>query len=166
MDLSLPLDAAGVHVEGEDAFVLAPGGSLVCRVEKGDVDTVHVTGRLSAGLELVCGRCLEPYVLALAERVDLFCLPHASETGVTEDEEEIAERDIVVTYYGEDRVDLGEMVREQLLLTLPMKRVCKDSCLGLCAVCGGNRNTDPCDCAPPSTALSSLSALLGKGSSS
>jgi uncharacterized protein len=45
-------------------------------------------------------------------------------------------------------IDLDPIVREQLVLALPSYPVCKDSCKGLCPVCGANRNDRECGCDP------------------
>ena len=56
---------------------------------------------------------------------------------------------MVVGYYDGDRLDLGEVVREQVLLALPLKPLCREDCRGLCPRCGQNRNLGPCGCPPP-----------------
>ena len=43
-------------------------------------------------------------------------------------------------------VDFGKIVREAVLLALPMKLLCSEDCKGLCPICGGNLNENPCDC--------------------
>ena len=55
---------------------------------------------------------------------------------------------MVVGYYQGDRLDLGEVVREQVLLGLPLKPLCREDCQGLCPRCGKNRNAGPCGCTP------------------
>ena len=47
----------------------------------------------------------------------------------------------------EDRVDLTDAIREDMLLEVPMKLICIDDCKGLCADCGLNLNNHSCDCA-------------------
>lgn len=167
MDLNAALDPGEVHVEGEDSFVLESGGTLSCRLERGDDRTVHVRGTLAARLELECGRCLEPFSLPLAQDLDFFYLPHgADQDQEEEDEVELKDHDMVVAYYRDERLDLGETIREQLILNLPMKRLCRNDCLGLCPSCGANRNLAPCGCPPePSTRLAVLGKLLGGSSS-
>jgi len=44
---------------------------------------------------------------------------------------------------------LEDAIREQVLLSVPLKVLCRENCLGLCPVCGKNRNTEPCGCAQP-----------------
>jgi len=48
-----------------------------------------------------------------------------------------------------DRLDLAEMLREQVILTSPMHPFCRENCLGLCATCGQNRNHGLCGCREP-----------------
>jgi uncharacterized protein len=165
MDVVAPLEPGEIHVQGEDGFTLEAGGEIRCRVEKGDDETVHVKGRVGVRLGLECGRCLEPFSMPLDHGLDLFYLPHQPGEE-TEDEEEISERELVVAYYKEGRLDLGEIVREQIFLTLPMKRLCSEDCLGLCAVCGTNRNTAPCTCRESDVSISTLGKVFEKGSQS
>ncbi len=138
-----------VHLEGEESFALLEGGRLDCRLDRGDDRSIHVRGRLSARLELQCGRCLENFPFAVDQDLDLFYLPHrAEDEDEEEDEVELADRDMVVAYYQGERLDLGEMLREQFFLTIPMKRLCREECAGICPTCGANRNARPCQCPP------------------
>ena len=49
------------------------------------------------------------------------------------------------TYDG-DRIDLDEIVREQILLALPTRQLCAEDCKGLCPSCGANLNEKACGC--------------------
>jgi uncharacterized protein len=159
LDVDVSLDAEAVHLGPGEGFSLVDG-RLATHVEKGEDLTVHVRGRLSAGVGLECGRCLEPFTLSIDQALDLFYLPHRVDADLDdEDEDEITERDLVVAFYTEGSLDLGEMVREQLFLSLPMKRACKEDCRGICPACGANRNTAPCSC-PEDVPLSPFSSVL------
>jgi uncharacterized protein len=148
-----------VHLEGEESFTLLEGGRLDCRLDRGDDQSVHVRGRLSAKLELECGRCLEAFPFDVDQDLDLFYLPHRAEDGEEEEDEvELADRDMVVAYYQGERLDLGEMIREQFFLGIPMKRLCREGCAGICPTCGANRNARPCQC-PPAEAATRLGDL-------
>lgn len=150
LEIDSPLEAGVLHLEGEDSFSLQPGGRLVGRIDKGEEDSVHVRGRLTAGAGLQCGRCLEPYVLPITQDVDVFALPAQAERKDDDPEDvQLSDRDLVVAYYKGDRLDVGELMREQMLLNLPMKRLCREDCKGLCPTCGANRNTKDCGCPPP-----------------
>lgn len=159
LEVSAALSPGEVHLEGEEGFALLEGGSLGCRLDRGDDQSVHVRGRLSARLELQCGRCLEDFPFALEQELDLFYLPHrAEQEDEEEDEIELADRDMVVAYYKGERLDLGEMIREQFFLAVPMKRLCREECAGICPTCGANRNTRRCQC-PPADAETRLAGL-------
>jgi uncharacterized protein len=77
---------------------------------------------------------------------DLRYQPHALNAG--EGEREIEEDDLTTAFYENDEIDLGQLMREQFYLALPMKPLCREDCKGLCAQCGTNLNTGTCDCSP------------------
>jgi DUF177 domain-containing protein len=160
LEVKESLEPGEIHLEGEDSFTLAPGGRLDLRLERGEDESVHVRGGLSAPLSLQCGRCLEPFVLPVEQDLDLFFLRRRpGDPDGEEDEVELSDRDMVVAYYEGDEVDLGEMIREQLFLTVPLKPLCRENCRGLCPTCGSNRNTVPCECPPPEAAASPFGSL-------
>ena len=53
-----------------------------------------------------------------------------------------------IGYYQGEGLLLEDVLREQVLLAVPLKVTCREDCKGLCPVCGKNRNTEPCSCAP------------------
>jgi uncharacterized protein len=163
LDLDEALEASSLHLEGEKDLVLRPGGSLRGRVEIVDKGTVHVRGRLEGTVEIECSRCLEPYPVALGQELDLFYLPRvAGQDDAQEEEVELTDRDVVVGYHDGGQLDLGEVVREQVILSLPLKRLCRDECRGLCPTCGKNLNAGDCGCPPPEPAEDPRLAPLKK----
>ena len=99
----------------------------------------------------------------VAQKLDLFYLPRLASRPEDEEEEvELDDHEVVVGYYDDERLDLGEVVREQLLLSLPMKRVCREECQGICPTCGRNRNTASCACAAPEEPVDSRLEPLRK----
>jgi uncharacterized protein len=162
LEIDAPLDRGAVHVEGEQQFHLEDG-RLRARLEKGEENAVHLRGRLAARLRMECGRCLEPFVFPVDQEVDLFYLPRHKENQAEEQDADVqlSDHQMVVAYYDQDQLDLGEMVREQLFLVVPMRRLCREDCKGLCPECGVNRNLDKCDCAP-ATSTDPRLAGLGK----
>jgi uncharacterized protein len=136
---------------GENFRVIAPV-SLTGKVTK-DAQKVRLVGRLQTTLETDCGRCLEPFSIPVDAPIDLMFLPEepavgdpAAKTGDDDVELEVREDDIGVTFYKGDAIDLGDVMREQFYLALPMKPLCKPDCQGICPVCGGNRNRERCAC--------------------
>jgi uncharacterized protein len=149
LDIDEALEPALVHLEADDEVSLRPGGHLRAHVEIVDEKTLHVRGHLDAAVQIDCARCLGRYDVPLGQELDLFYLPRAAAQPEAEEEEvELSDRDVVVGYYDADRLDLGEAVREQILLGLPLKPLCREDCQGLCPRCGKDRNLGPCGCAP------------------
>jgi uncharacterized protein len=109
-------------------------------------DKAHfrLVGTVTTTLELPCGRCLEPFTLPVDASFDLRYQPHATNTG--EGEREIEEDDLTTAFYENETIDLGQLMREQFYLALPMKPLCVDHCRGLCASCGTNLNRETCSC--------------------
>jgi uncharacterized protein len=149
LDLDEVLSPEALHAQDDDGLTLDEG-RLRCHLEIVDGNTVHVTGQLDGRMIVECGRCLEPYSVPVDQRLDLFYLPRLPNRPEEEEEEvELSDHEIVVGYYENERVDLGEMAREQLFLALPMKSLCRPDCGGLCRTCGRNKNTAPCACPVP-----------------
>ncbi len=127
----------------EDDFRVAEPISLAFDIFK-DKQQFRLIGSVKTTLELPCSRCLEPYTLPVDQRFDLRYQPHAQNTG--EGEREIEEDDLTTAFYENDEIDLGQLMREQFYLALPMKPLCGDDCKGLCPVCGANLNRTTCEC--------------------
>jgi DUF177 domain-containing protein len=72
--------------------------------------------------------------------------------------------ELAASFYEDDRIDLGQMILEQIVLALPMKPLCKVDCRGLCPECGANRNATSCDCEIDDTdpRWATLKTLLGR----
>ena len=51
-----------------------------------------------------------------------------------------------IGFYEGDGIELNDVLREYVLLTLPMQRVCRQDCKGICPACGQNRNLKDCAC--------------------
>jgi uncharacterized protein len=110
-----------------------------------DKDQFHLVGTVKTTLELACGRCLEPFTWPVAERFDLRYHPHATST---EGEKAIEEDDLTTAFYENETIDLGDLLHEQFLLSIPMKPLCSVACHGLCPMCGTNLNRGTCECKP------------------
>jgi len=96
---------------------------------------VSVTGAVRAPWAGTCGRCLAPAAGELAASVrELY-----TDDGDGEDTYPIRG----------DELDLEPLVRDAVLLELPLAPLCRDACAGLCPWCGANRNEERCSCTPP-----------------
>jgi DUF177 domain-containing protein len=107
---------------------------------------VRIQGRLAVEMTAQCDRCLGRAKFDLDTAFDLFYRPM---TFITREEEvEIDEGEAEIGFYKGGGIELEDVLREQVLLALPMQRVCSDICKGICPVCGKNRNETECDCRP------------------
>jgi uncharacterized protein len=144
----------------DDAFRVAAPVNLVFDIQK-DKDQFRLVGSVKTTLELPCSRCLEPFTWPVDSSFDLRYQPHARNTG--EGEREIEEDDLTTAFYENETIDLGQLMREQFYLALPMKPLCGDACKGLCPTCGTNWNKSACDCRNQweDPRLAALKALRG-----
>ena len=103
---------------------------------------VFVTGQVRAAVSQACGRCLEPSPAEVTADLDVRLVPRPA----TADNVELAADDLDVDFYDRDEIDIGALIEAETTLALPMKPLCREGCLGLCRVCGGNRNVVKCEC--------------------
>jgi uncharacterized protein len=112
-------------------------------------EEVRIAGSVDAVVELSCSRCLEPAKVEVGRAFDLFFREN-DENMYDEDEVELTEEDTRTAFFSGTQLAVGDILREQLLLALPMKALCKVDCKGLCPVCGTNRNLNTCNCSDES----------------
>jgi len=124
--------ATGIHADGS-AKVLADSGG-----------EVRVQGKFSGTMETDCDRCLAVTSYPLEKSFDLFYRP--PEDSPEGDEIKIDEGEAEIGFYEGLGIELADIVKEQVLLALPVKRTCREDCKGICPVCGTNRNESDCDC--------------------
>jgi len=105
---------------------------------------IRIQGRLKVTLRAECDRCLEPAEYPLDSSFDLFYRPAAR--AAREEEVEIDAGETEIAFYEGDGIELKEVLREFVLLAMPMQRICRDDCRGICPVCGQNRNLVACGC--------------------
>ena len=97
--------------------------------------------------DLTCSRCVEPYPFANSSTFHVRFRPRPAAFSEENDEVEITnEEDLDVEFYSERAVPLRGLALEQVQLSIPMKPVCTEGCLGLCPKCGVNRSSESCQC--------------------
>jgi uncharacterized protein len=145
--------------DGGDDFTVVGDVSLAFDVHK-ERERFRLVGSVRATLRLACGRCLELYPLPVDCQFDLHYLPQTANIG--EGEVEVADDDLHAAFYRGEAIHLGDLVREQFYLSLPMKPLCQPDCCGLCPQCGTNLNRGTCACATrwEDPRLAGLRALL------
>jgi uncharacterized protein len=108
------------------------------------VPDIRLKGKYSGRFEVPCARCIEPVEIPLSAEFDLIFRPVGVDGGSAE--RSISAPETEIGYYQKDSLSLEDVLREQVLLSLPVRTLCKPDCKGLCPRCGANRNTQPCSC--------------------
>lgn len=105
---------------------------------------IRIEGKLGVTGEAVCDRCLESAAFPIDKAFDLVYMPSDEAAGGSE--KEVDQAAIEVGYYEGGGLRLNDVLREVVLLALPMQFVCSEACKGICPACGGNRNQHDCNC--------------------
>jgi len=134
--------------------------SITASARKGDLPAEYIVeGSTRFTADFSCSRCVEPYPFAGFSNFHLRYRPHPQNVG--EDEElAINPDELDMEFYTERAIALRDLAVEQIQLSIPMKPLCDDHCLGLCPQCGANRNREACSC-EMSIADERWGALLG-----
>jgi len=110
-------------------------------------EQVDLRGHISARAEVDCDRCLKVVDIPLEMDFVATYVPAKISTDDVEKEAELRDEDLNVSVFDCETIDLDELVREQVLLALPLHALCADDCKGLCPTCGANKNSNgACDC--------------------
>ena len=108
------------------------------------VEEIYVKGEADVTLKLECARCLEPFDSSRVHSLALVIkLARKGEIGGSDGQ---SSDDFFVLDDGEDEFAFVPIIRERVILSLPMKPLCSEDCKGLCAKCGTNLNIGSCDC--------------------
>ncbi|HEX8817225.1 MAG TPA: DUF177 domain-containing protein [Terriglobales bacterium] len=111
------------------------------------IKDIRLAGALATSLELPCARCLEPVAQKVDRKFDLLYRPLGSDAG--KEELSVTGAEAEVGYYQGNGLSLEDVLREQVLLALPLKAICREDCKGLCPHCGKNLNVENCSCQEP-----------------
>ncbi len=119
-------------------------GRLVC-----DGNRVVVKGRLSAVAQVDCDRCLRAVDVPVETDFKLryVTLPEYESIHAAALEDE----DLVLSVFDGEAIEIDELVREQVLLAVPLRALCREDCKGFCPVCGRDRNLKECGCSTADT---------------
>lgn len=111
-----------------------------------EYDHLRVTGRVSVPLQLTCSRCLENYDAAVDSSFTIIYRRGTPEEVAADEETELTEQDLISVTFSGDEIDISHEIEEQVVMEVPIKPLCSDSCKGLCPVCGVDLNKVNCEC--------------------
>jgi uncharacterized protein len=105
---------------------------------------VFVNGHVETQATVECDRCLQPVQTPVNTDFALEYITDSEyeSTGVVE----LTEADLSVAVFDGVAIDVDEIVKEQVLLTVPTRMLCREDCKGICPECGLDRNTGDCNC--------------------
>ena len=106
---------------------------------------VFVNGHVDARAQVECDRCLQQVEAPVSADFALEYIT-GSEYEST-DVAELTEGEMSVSVFDGEAIDVDEIVKEQILLAVPTRMLCREECKGICPECGTDRNTGDCSCA-------------------
>ena len=145
-----------LHISGHAELVRESRGARQV------VEDIRLVGNFATEIEVLCARCLEPVDNPVSGVFDLIYRPQGVDA--RGEEASISKAETEIGYYQGEGVLLEDVIKEQMLLALPAKQVCRESCKGLCPHCGGNLNIESCNCSStmPDTRWSALKNIREK----
>ncbi len=142
VEFEFSLAPSEIELEGENVKLkkdVKIRGELAKKLVQTDV-----AGKILVGIKIECTRCLQSIEKDLEI---LFNVTYVTTENYTDEKEsELREQDLDVSIFDGRKIDLSELVREQIILNLPEQIFCSEDCKGLCAKCGANRNLIDCNC--------------------
>ena len=141
-------EITGVYA-GEMLAAHAAGRSaeIEARVEQGASEGEYFAeGTSKVQIDLNCSRCAEPYPFANSSSFHVRFRPRPEGSGEEEEIEIAGAEELDVEFYSDRTIPLRDLALEQVQLSIPMKPLCDENCLGLCTKCGANRTRERCNC--------------------
>ena len=136
----------GLDVEFRETVTFDAGASPVqaqLKIKKVGAEVV-VSGNILTTVELECSRCLKDFRSELAFPFE--AIFHPVEQLKQEENHELKVEELDMGFYLKDELDLFDIIKEQIMLNLPMKPLCDDLCKGICLQCGADLNAGDCGC--------------------
>ncbi len=131
--------------EAEDDPIRGIGDPITARVDIYKAgDKYILEGEMNGSVKIACDRCLSVYDFGIKTGFKLFFTQNSRYGNKAEIE--LLEEDMETGFIEGDEIELDDILKEQLYLSLPIKSLCKEECLGLCPVCGTDLNIQRCNC--------------------
>jgi uncharacterized protein len=145
-DFEASFEIPAAELDRDEVAAIGPV-RIEAHADKGDAGNEYlVDGTVRFSADYNCSRCLEPYPIANSSSFHVRFRPRPTVSEENEEVEITAAEELDVEFYNDRSVPLRDLAVEQLQLTIPMKPLCDEACLGLCPQCGANRNSEQCRC--------------------
>ena len=113
-------------------------------IKTGDVYTL--SGDMEVKFSCPCDRCLEPVEMTFKEHIVQGVSPIGEYPETSSDDEGLSDDEAGLYVTHTDYIDVDEFLREEAILLIPVKRLCKEDCKGICPECGAMLNKETCSC--------------------
>ncbi len=105
-------------------------------------ENILIKGKITTRLSFVCSRCLVPFEFPIDSSFDLVYFPEELD-GI---KDQLEDEDLDKLFYSEAKLDVEEVVLEQLNIAFPIRPLCSEDCQGICPVCGKIIKSGRCVC--------------------
>ena len=130
--------------EGSETDYRLPGPLQVNLTHFRSGKDLLLSGTIHGELIGACSRCLEEYAVPIDRKFSVVLSPQRT----MQREVELSADELSADFYKEEYIDLSALVREETILALPSRPLCREDCRGLCSQCGINLNLESCSCRP------------------
>jgi DUF177 domain-containing protein len=145
VQLELPRSLFADALEGMDVDLDAATGNIRVELSKDREDNVFARGDIKALFHVPCALCLAPSLVKISAPLKMTFVAGPEDDESSDDPLD----DLEVSSHDGIEIDLGAIIREQIILGVPMSPRCRENCAGLCATCGQNKNERDCGHKPP-----------------
>lgn len=104
----------------------------------------QVSGRVETRVNVECDRCLKTLDMPVSAGFKLQYI--TGQEYETSQAAELTVDEMALSVFDGEAIDVDEIVREQILLSVPDRALCNENCRGICSICGTNLNTGSCEC--------------------
>lgn len=105
---------------------------------------VDVSGRVETRVNIECDRCLKTLEMPVSAGFKLQYI--TGQDYETSHAAELTADEMALSVFDGEAIDVDEIVREQILLSIPDHALCDENCRGICSMCGTNLNAGSCEC--------------------
>jgi uncharacterized protein len=140
----IPDDGLDAEFEETGSFEGVPSPvQAKLKIQKVGAEVV-VNGNIMADIQLQCSRCLKDFKRDFSFPFEVVFHPVEQLEG--EEHREIKAEELNMGFYSKDELDLTDLIKEQIMLNLPMKPLCNILCKGICPQCGADLSAGDCGC--------------------
>ena len=130
--------------DDSDLFDLSGPVTTIIHLEKSG-ERIFINGKFDARIHVNCSRCLELFDYFMKTNFICEFQPYSKWTSKS-DKIELSAEELDIVWYNNNKIDLTEQVRQNIILSIPMQPLCSIQCKGLCYQCGENLNITTCQC--------------------